>query len=219
VPLARFADRAQSILSTGIDAYPPRLEALEKFDEIVSWYGTNRPEFRESVSHLPIRFLDALPCDNKLHAVDFYLRQVGAPLGGVPELPCVRRDDHFIAIHPFSGSINKDWPHFRALDEKLGSRVEFCVGPHQSWPGAVRITDLFELAHWLATSSLYIGNDSGITHLAAAAGVPVIAIFQASDPEVWAPRAKAPVVVLRSPSIDDVLSAARRLLRPSDESP
>jgi ADP-heptose:LPS heptosyltransferase len=36
---------------------------------------------------------------------------------------------------------------------------------------------------------LYIGNDSGITHLAAAVGTPVLALFgPASDPAVWVPR-------------------------------
>jgi ADP-heptose:LPS heptosyltransferase len=35
---------------------------------------------------------------------------------------------------------------------------------------------------------MYIGNDSGITHLAAATGVPVVAIFGPTDPTIWAPR-------------------------------
>jgi ADP-heptose:LPS heptosyltransferase len=52
----------------------------------------------------------------------------------------------------------------------------------------VRIDDLFELACWLAGARLYIGNDSGITHLAAAVATPVVALFGPSDPAVWAPR-------------------------------
>jgi ADP-heptose:LPS heptosyltransferase len=35
---------------------------------------------------------------------------------------------------------------------------------------------------------MYIGNDSGITHLAAAVGTPVLALFGPTNPEVWAPR-------------------------------
>jgi ADP-heptose:LPS heptosyltransferase len=34
-----------------------------------------------------------------------------------------------------------------------------------------------KLEGWLATARLYIGNDSGITHLAAAVGTPVVALF------------------------------------------
>lgn len=55
-------------------------------------------------------------------------------------------------------------------------------------PGAVRIDDLYLLACWLARARLYIGNDSGITHLAAAVGTPVLALFGPTDPAVWAPR-------------------------------
>jgi ADP-heptose:LPS heptosyltransferase len=41
----------------------------------------------------------------------------------------------------------------------------------------------------MAGARLYVGNDSGITHLAAAVGVPVLAMFgPASDPSTWAPR-------------------------------
>ncbi|HSW50494.1 MAG TPA: glycosyltransferase family 9 protein, partial [Bryobacteraceae bacterium] len=50
------------------------------------------------------------------------------------------------------------------------------------------IDDLHELACRLAQARLYIGNDSGITHLAAASGVPVLALFGPTDPAVWAPR-------------------------------
>ena len=62
------------------------------------------------------------------------------------------------------------------------------------------------------TARLYIGNDSGIAHLAAAVGTPVIAIFLASDPRVWAPRGLN-VTVLERPSVDDVLAAAHVMLR------
>ena len=48
--------------------------------------------------------------------------------------------------------------------------------------------DLYQLACWLARARIYIGNDSGITHLAAAAGAPVVALFGPTDPRVWAPR-------------------------------
>ena len=211
VPLVRFADRVRSILSTGIDAYPPRLDALEPFDEIVSWYGTNRPDFRAAASHLPIRFLDALPATNQIHATDFYMRQVGGREGSIPEIPCERVDCDFVAIHPFSGSLKKNWPYFGELASRLNRRVLFCVSPEQSWPGAVQYENLYELAQWLATASLYVGNDSGITHLAAAVGVPVVAIFRASDPRVWLPRSRARVIGLQDPTVEDTARALHRI--------
>jgi heptosyltransferase-2/heptosyltransferase-3 len=39
----------------------------------------------------------------------------------------------------------------------------------------------------LTHCAAYIGNDSGVTHLAAAAGIPTIAIFGPTDETVWAP--------------------------------
>ena len=67
--------------------------------------------------------------------------------------------------------------------------VRWCAGPEDPpLEGAVRIDDLYELACWLAGARLYAGNDSGITHLAAAAGAPVLALFGPTDPAVWAPR-------------------------------
>lgn len=45
-----------------------------------------------------------------------------------------------------------------------------------------------ELAGLLLGASLYVGADSGLTHLAAALGAPTLAVFQASDPRLWSPQ-------------------------------
>ena len=206
VPLVRFAGRVRPIASTGIDLLgvtdPPErlLRELMGFDEIVSWYGANRPEFRELTASLslPFTFHRALPIadcivEAGLHATDFYLRQVRAPLGGIPVIPCESTRENFAVIHPFSGSARKNWPleKFRAVARGLEQRmpVHWCAGEEDPpLGGAVRIADLYELACWLGKAQLYIGNDSGITHLAAAVGTPVLALFGPTDPAVWAPR-------------------------------
>ena len=147
---------------------------------------------------LPFTFLDALPAESAgIHATDFYLEQVRAiapcASDGIPRIECsVEREDYAV-IHPFSGSARKNWPleRFRSIAAQLGRvmPVHWCVGQEDPpLPGAVRIDDLYELACWLAKARLYIGNDSGITHLAAAVGTPVLALFGPTDPEVWAPR-------------------------------
>jgi heptosyltransferase III len=56
--------------------------------------------------------------------------------------------------------------------------------------------DLSLVACLLARSVLYIGNDSGMTHLAALLAVPTVALFGPTDPERWAPRGSH-VTVLR----------------------
>src|SRR5215469_8434148 len=93
VPLIRFADAVHSIGSTGLDVLefreqPALVERLRRFDSIYSWYGASRPEFRAAITRLslPFRFFPALPTDNKLHAVDYYLTQVEQPLGCSPKL-------------------------------------------------------------------------------------------------------------------------------------
>jgi heptosyltransferase-3 len=206
VPLVRFADCARAIASSGLDllgiADPPPglLEQLRSFDSIVSWYGANRPEFRELIRqlNLPVIFLPALPPDAAaVHATDFYLDQVRglcpSTVEAIPRIRCEVPREDFAVIHPFSGSVRKNWPldKFRQLARGLerNMRVHWCAGPEDPpLAGAVRIARLYELACWLARARLYVGNDSGITHLAAAVGTPVLALFGPTNPEIWAPR-------------------------------
>ncbi len=206
-PLVRFADRTRAISSTGLDLLeisgPPAglFEALRRFDSIVSWYGANRPEFREAVRRLdlPFTFFPALPSEAAgMHAADFYLEQARTlsakcASDGIPRIRCDVARGNFAVIQPFSSSAKKNWPleKFRAVARQLERTmpVFWCRGPDDPpLDGAVEIENLYELACWLARARLYIGNDSGITHLAAAVGTPVLALFGPTDPNIWGPR-------------------------------
>jgi ADP-heptose:LPS heptosyltransferase len=222
VPLIRFADRVHSIASTGLDLLglpgiepPPGLvERLRSFDSIVSWYGTTRENFRDAVTGLPFVFLPALPPpDEHVHAADYFLRAAGGEPPAIPRIHCppaARRDS--IVIHPFSGSARKNWPpdYYRELAARLHFPVEWCAGPEEEFAEAVRFENLYDLACWLSSARLYIGNDSGITHLAAAAGAPVLALFGPTDPAIWAPRGDVSALHgdLDQLSVEDVLNAA-----------
>jgi heptosyltransferase-3 len=235
LPLARFADRTRSIASTGLDLLglpgvePPLrlLDELGSFDLIVSWYGANRMEFREAIERrgLPFRFLQALPDrDSILHATDFYLRQVSGGEGAIPRLACPVGDEGYAAIHPFSGSTKKNWPleRYRELATALEPKmpVLWIVEPGQAQVERARAAppfdDLYQLACWLAHAQLYVGNDSGITHLAAAAGTRVLALYGPTDPAIWAPRGQdvrvvAPAIPgqpMTSITLEHVLAAA-----------
>jgi ADP-heptose:LPS heptosyltransferase len=203
LPLIRFADKTRAIADTGLDlvgvvegASAPE---LAEFDSIYSWYGANRPEFRDAVRHLPFEFLPALP----------------PPSAGIPRIavPRAHRED-FAVIHPFASSAAKRWPleNFRAVAATLGTPVRWCAGPDEPLDDAVRVPDLYELACWISKARMYIGNDSGISHLAAAVGTPVVAIFLCTDPRIWSPRGKE-VKVLVNPSVERVVSAAAELYR------
>ena len=230
VPLIRFADVVRPISSVGLDLMglpgisPPRplLENLRSFDSIVSWYGSNRDEFRSQTQQLglPFRFLSALPAaGERIHAADFFLSQAGGEGLPIPRIECPRAiSGGYAVIHPFSGSSRKNWPleQFHALAEKLPFPVQWSAGPQEQLDIAVRFDNLYELARWLATARLYIGNDSGITHLAAAVGVPLVAIFGPTDPVIWAPRGKNVTVVageMTRITVDQVLEAATACLR------
>lgn len=164
---------------------------LRQFDSIVSWYGTNRPEFQQLVTDagLPFEFHAALPPTGAgVHAVDYYCAQVGAKPGAIPHInpnPFERHDS--IVLHPFASREDKRWPC--ATGFSLSNLIKL-RGPEEYLPDAIYIPDLFDLARFLAGARAYIGNDSGITHLAAAVGVPTIALFGPTDPAIWAPRGK-----------------------------
>ncbi len=230
VPLVDFTDTVRPLASTGLDLVgvgdleiPAHLEqAIRSFDSIVSWYGANRPPFREALASfgVPCDFYTALPpADFSGHVIDFFAQQVGAPLGLVPRVniqTVASRDS--VVIHPFSGSARKNWPlsSYVELAKLLPLKVEWTCGPEEQLPGAMRFGNLAELAAWLARARLYIGNDSGITHLAAAVGGPTIAIFGPSSPDMWAPRGKNVVVLHSKPldalSVREVVDVANRLL-------
>jgi ADP-heptose:LPS heptosyltransferase len=203
VPLIQFADKVGSIAASRIDVMADGFtERFQAFDEVVSWYNSNKEALQELNPHCV--FHPALPPkDWARNATDFYAQQVGAPLGLAPKIAVNQtapRDT--ILIHPFSASASKNWPieSYRKLAERLPFPVEWAQD---------RFENLVDLAKWMAGARLYIGNDSGITHLAAAVGVPTIAIFLSTDPKIWAP---AKATNLQNPTVDEVFNAASEQL-------
>ena len=107
---------------------------------------------------------------------------------------------NYALIHPGSGSPAKNYsPQFYlALVDELKrfgyEKVGFIKGPVEKititaegftgrW--VERPENVEKLADLLANASLYIGNDSGVSHLAAILSVPSIAFYKNTDPEVW----------------------------------
>jgi ADP-heptose:LPS heptosyltransferase len=119
----------------------------------------------------------------------------------------------FLAAHPGSGAARKNWPPERfgevmrasaGGDAWLlvrGPADEAAVAPLQAAPGAV-VADglpLRVLGAILGRAGSYLGNDSGVSHLAAAFGAPTLALFGPTDPGVWSPVGPR-VRTLRSPT-------------------
>jgi heptosyltransferase-3 len=135
----------------------------------------------------------------------------------------------FLALHPGSGSPAKNWPveRFAELARALSpSRPWLLVaGPADEAAAAAlgRAPDVVlarslpprVLGTVLRDAGCYVGHDSGVSHLAAAFGAPVLALFGPTDPAVWAPVGRR-VQVLRAPdqlmedlSVDEVVARAR----------
>jgi hypothetical protein len=191
---------------------------------------------------------DPLPPPGGGHAADWLARPVtslGVDCGGPPpplEATSDERDraaaivhdlpERFLAVHPGSGSPAKSWPtaRFARLLDALGvDRFLLVEGPADAEPaarlrargGAVTARGLTGriLGATLARAAAYVGNDSGVTHLAAAWGAPTTALFGPTDPAVWSPVGGR-VTVVRAPGggidaigVDDVLGAVGPLLR------
>jgi ADP-heptose:LPS heptosyltransferase len=112
--------------------------------------------------------------------------------------------EKILALHPGSGSPAKNWApkYFAEVARRASgrSRVLLISGPaddgarelkqsiKKGEPVVADQLPLIRLASVLSFCTAYVGNDSGITHLASALGIPTIALFGPTDPAVWGPR-------------------------------
>jgi heptosyltransferase-2 len=152
-----------------------------------------------------------------------------------------------IAIHPASGSKEKNWPleNWTALVSSkdglsmgelshVGNQLSLVVVSGEAdsaqiaqlehtWKDRdVRFAKNLPLPHLAAVleHTIFIGHDSGISHLAAAAGAKCVLLFGATDPNVWAPRNEnvqvvaAPSGRLNSLDVAQVRAVVMTVLRP-----
>ena len=130
-----------------------------------------------------------------------------------------------VVLHAPSMWPYKQWPidHFRKLVEGLmaqgrqvvltgsaGARDQECIAPLRSLAAAPALLDLSgqldfnQLVTLFGSAALYIGPDTSVSHLAAATGVPVIAILGPTNPMRWAPwpaQAQARQLFARSAAV------------------
>ena len=128
-----------------------------------------------------------------------------------------------LGLHPGSGSAKKTWParHYVAVAQDWMQRrrghVLIAAGPADDGPLAELTAALDEervfvlqneslprVAAVLQRCAAFVGNDSGITHIAAAVRAPTVAIFGPTDPRVWRPLAPRVRVVSPAGQKDDL---------------
>jgi heptosyltransferase-3 len=129
-------------------------------------------------------------------------RQDGLTLLGKRAL---KEGEKFVVVHPGSGSAEKCWPVRNFLEiviqlsrrgiggvlvtGRAEARMEDVIEKTQlpgNWTW-LRYPPLVRLAGLLRSAALYLGNDSGVTHLAAACGGKVVALFREDLADRWRP--------------------------------
>jgi len=187
--------------------------------KVLSFDARPRPELRMHMSlqlQQPLRELGVSVCTEPP-----CLRLTAADQQGTAQwwLDHGLGDEPVLAVHPGSGSPAKNWPAerfaavARNVQRERGAGILLISGPadERAVVNVQRALDGVEyvllhdpplplLAAILARCWAYLGNDSGVSHLAAAVGVPTVAIFGPTDPDVWAPRGASVHVVRASAS-------------------
>lgn len=135
-------------------------------------------------------------------------RVVPPPQAPLPDGVLAQLRPGAVILHAPSMWPYKQWPlaHFRlliagllALDRQVlltgsgGLRDQECIGVLRDLAASPQLLDLSgrldfnQLAGLFDHAALYVGPDTSVTHLAAAAGIPVIALFGPTNPMRWAP--------------------------------
>jgi ADP-heptose:LPS heptosyltransferase len=181
------------------------------------------------------RAQEILKVDRKVHTAEHLASAMfwlGVPAAEIPRARLftaepIRRSrgsDPIAVIHPVAATPGKTWSAagFIAVAENLrdaGIEPVFIGTPADDLSPFLAFRSqtgsLARLKSLLASASLFVGNDSGPAHMAAAFGMPVVVVFGDSDPEIWGPwRTQAEVVKpadMSSPDAERVLRALVRL--------
>lgn len=133
----------------------------------------------------------------------FLLQGIGGSGAAVPRILFTAEEEAnapvpggAIAIHPGAGSVAKRWPagSFIEVARELARHsieVVWILGPAEDLElprgsSILHSPDLRQLALALRGMRAFLGNDSGITHLAEAAGCRTLGLFGPTNPAVWA---------------------------------
>lgn len=148
-----------------------------------------------------------------------------------------KKEKRSLALHPGSGSEKKNWPEYNwaelvaRLIENSDYRLLLVGGEAEEGrlerlakrvPSArveiARSLALPELAQRLSQCRGFVGHDSGITHLAAAVGLPVLALWGTTKEETWRPMGERVALSrgvegLGELSVDTVWAEVKGLIR------
>jgi ADP-heptose:LPS heptosyltransferase len=188
------------------------------------------------------RAQEILDVDRIVHTAEhlasamFYL---GVPLTQIPRArlfaTAISRPRPYAVLHPFASEAAKTWPqeNFLAvakhLDRDLGIEPLFIGGDGEDLSAFAEFScfqgaPLEEVKALLAGASIFVGNDSGPAHIAAAFGRPVVVLFGSSEVDNWRPwRTENTVLTnqdgIHSIAVSEVAEAIESLVPASSPQP
>lgn len=130
----------------------------------------------------------------------------------------VKKQDELFGIHAGGARAHTRWPQERyaLLGDRLSAlpngRVIVVIGKGEMWAAEVasrmnakpiicKVTDIRLLAALFKKLRVYVGNDTGLLHVAAAVGTKAVGVYGETDPDVWGPKGSH-VVAVRSRDLD-----------------
>lgn len=226
---------------------PDMSDYFSEFDIIVSYLYDPDAIFRTNVGRCsPAQFIQGphRPDETQgLHAASVFLKPLERlAIFDADPVPRLAVGNHAIALnqvalHPGSGSEKKNWPEQRwalFLEHLLHSTdyTLLMVGglaeterlqrlaaalPPQRMRLALNVP-LAELAALIQSCSCFVGHDSGISHLAAALGLPGLLLWGPTEEKIWRPPSDKMNVLraaggLKTLSVEDVIRAFGEIAR------
>jgi ADP-heptose:LPS heptosyltransferase len=154
---------------------------------------------------------------------------LGVPLQPIPRASLYAgpslREGRYGVLHPFASAVDKQWP--AELYCELARYLQlwniqpiFLAGPGDD----IAVFGQYEIVQGslenamalLSKATVFVGNDSGPAHVAAAFGVPSVVLFGSSNPAIWGPwETESEIVVapegINRVSVSRVIAALERL--------
>jgi ADP-heptose:LPS heptosyltransferase len=226
---------------------PDLMDYFSEFDLVISYLYDPDEIFKTNVGRCLVKQFIVGPHRpdeaDRIHATQVYLKPLERlaifDADPVPRLSFNPQLSTFnqLALHPGSGSEKKNWPETKwagliqqviattrwnlllvggeAEGERL-RRLAAVLPPARC--SIVQGLPLAELAQRIQSCAAFVGHDSGITHLAAAVGLPCVVLWADTLEEVWRPQGE-PLVILkeitgvRAISVEKVMNELRKLVR------
>ena len=207
------------------------IDFLKGFDFILSYTHQNEIFSKNLKKIADCRKIVFHPIQNdklNMHITDYLISPIKKFFSEIETVPYIQinnKNEEYFLIHPGSGSKYKNWPvenfltvfrHFSKNNKVLILLGEGEENQIHFWKRNVAIEDLIILPNFdklieiFQNTRIYLGNDSGITHLAGAFGIKTFAIFGPTSPLIWGPRGKIVKIIFKQVGCNPCIEEKRK---------